>query len=114
MRYETLNPGKLYFTGANAIDVVDIYWMIIYGDPEQKNWKANVSFTSGWSIPQRALELLFQALEENSSTRVEFEPKNGIKVKCAITDISDLSDGAIEIGNPELGQVIGKTSHAKS
>ncbi|MEW6085061.1 MAG: hypothetical protein AB1607_10745 [Chloroflexota bacterium] len=71
-----------------------IYWELTSGDLGEKSWKASISFTPSFGVPQKALKLLFEALED-LSVQVMLELDDGKEYECVIHEIDDLADSGL-------------------
>ncbi len=96
------NSGKFHFIKIGSDEKITIYWELIFGNLGAKSWKASVSFTPSFGVPERALKLLFGALED-PSIQVLLELDDGKKYECVIHEILDLADcGVIDIASPNM------------
>jgi len=98
------NLGELWFRGANLEEKLKVYWSLFQGDFDQDSWKASISFSEDYNVPQGAIRILSNVLEDES-IQVLLDIGNGHKIECVIHSIVDLSDnGVIEISSPNLGK----------
>ena len=99
------NPGKLCFIKVGVEQDIYIYWNTFQGQFGEHSWKASISFSENFSVPEKALKLLSNALHD-STVQVVIELDDGRRHECVIHSIDDLADsGLIEISSPGLGRV---------
>lgn len=97
--------GKLCFLRNNIQEKIDVFWNIFEGSFEKNFWKASISFSEDYVVPEIAYKILFQTIDnEDSILFLEIDMDN--KYQCVIHNITDLSDsGIVEIASPNFGRV---------
>jgi hypothetical protein len=97
--------GKLRFLRHNTEEKINVLWNIFQGSFEKNSWKASISFSEDFSVSEKALNLLFEAIDNNLS-QLSLELEDEKKYDCTIYSITDLTDsGLIEIASPNFGRV---------
>jgi len=97
--------GKLCFLKHGAQENIKVFWKVFQGGFKQSSWKAIISFSEDFTVPDKASDLFFEAIDD-TTIQVMLELEDGTQIDCVIHSIADLTDeGVIEISSPNLGRV---------
>ena len=101
------NKGKLFFKGADFEEQMNVYWELKSGELiEGQTWEAFVWFSKDYFVPERAEELVFKALADDSmEIKLTVQGQDDTALSCVIADILELNEsGYVDISSPDLGR----------
>ena len=99
------NIGQLCFSKRGAQEKIKVFWKVFQGGFRQGSWKASISFSEDFTVPEKASDLFFEAIDD-TTIQVMLELEDGTQIDCVIHSIVDFTDeGVIEISSPNLGRV---------
>ncbi len=102
--------GKLIFENGDIQEIIPVYWQVSLGEISEGNtWKADISFTQNWKLPEKAKICIFHYLR-NLTAEMKLQINDETIARCGVImeEYESMEDfyswGVVTIVSPDLGR----------